>query len=186
MFLTNRILCALFMLALLVLPLAAQAQGQIQGTRVAVVDVEKILNDSKAGKSIQSQLTTSREAFQKEFGAREDGLMASQKSLIEKKGDLSSEEFAKKRQEFEKQISETRKLFQKRRSSLDKGLTNALSELRKNIVKVTAEVANEGKFQLVVTRDSVVIVEKDMDITDKVLARLDTQIQKINLDTSKE
>lgn len=155
-----------------------------QETKIAVVDVERILNDSAAGKSIQSQLKQRRETFQKEFKAKEDQLMQSEKTLVGSKSELSAEEFAKKRQEFEKKLLETRNLFQKRRNSLDKGLGSALSNLRKNVIAVTAEVAEEEKYQVVVTRDSVVIVEKSMDITEKVLSRLNKKVSNIKLDVA--
>ena len=156
-----------------------------QKVKIAVVDVEKMLSDSKAGKNIQKQLTARRESFQQEFTTRENDLMNAEKSLVEQKKSMSAEDFSAKRQEFEKQLFETRALFQKRRNSLDKGLGNALGELRKNIIQVTAEIADEQNFQVVLSRDSVVIVEKEMDITDQVLARLDQNIQSINLDVSK-
>ncbi len=163
-----------------ILSLDAQAQEM----QIAVVDVERILNDSAAGKSIQSQLKTRRETFQKEFKDKEDQLMKAEKTLVKQKSDLNAEDFSKKRQDFEKQLLETRNLFQKRRSSLDKGLSLALTDLRKNIIKVTAEVADEGKYQIVLTRDSVVIVEKSMDITDKVLSRLNKKVSNIKLDVA--
>lgn len=155
---------------------------QAQEMKIAVVDVEKILNESAAGKSIQSQLKKRRETFQKEFKAKEDQLMQAEKKLVQQKSDLNAEDFAKKRKEFEGKLLETRNLFQKRRSSLDKGLGKALTDLRKNIIKVTAEVADEGKYQIVLTRDSVVIVEKNIDITDKVLSRLNKKVPNIKLD----
>ncbi len=153
-----------------------------QNIKIAVVDIDKVLSTSKAGKSVEQQLKTRREAFQKEFTAREDGLTASQKALVKQKADLTPEEFAAKRKEFEKQLLETRNLFQKRRNSLDKGLGNALAALRKNIIQVTAEVANEKNYQIVLTRDSVVIAEKEIDITDIVLNRLNTTVSNIPLD----
>jgi len=148
---------------------------------IVVVDVDKIVNVSNAGKSIQSQLKTKRESFQQEFSARENSLLQSQKALIEQKESLSPEDFMTERKEFEKQLLETRSLFQKRRNSLDKGLGNALSELRSNIIQVTAEIADENEYRIVVTRDSVVIVQKELDITETVLSRLNTQVGKITL-----
>jgi Skp family chaperone for outer membrane proteins len=156
-----------------------------QDVSIAVVDVEKVLNESRAGKSIQAQLTARREAFQKEFTSRENNLVESEKNLIEQKSEMPAEEFATKRREFEQQLLETRNLFQKRRNSLDKGLNGALTDLRKNIIQVTAEVADEKDYKVVLTRDSVVIVEKEMDITETVLKRLDTKIQTIKLDVAK-
>jgi len=153
-----------------------------QDMNIGVVDIEKILSDSSAGKSIEAQLKTRREAFQKEFTAREDNLMASQKTIIQQKSELNSEEFAAQRKSFENQLAETRNLFKKRRGSLDRGLGKALSSLRKHIVQVTAEVADERGIKIVVTRDSVVIAAKEMDITDVVLSRLNKKVSNITLD----
>lgn len=169
----------LFAVCMFAFSQAPQAQ---QSMNIAVVDVEMVLNESKAGKSIQKQLTDRREAFQKEFTEKEDKLVKSEKELIEEKKNVSPEEFETKRREFEKQLQETRNLFQKRRSSLDKGLGSALAELRQNIVQVTAEVADKNQFQVVLTRDSVVIVQKEMNITAQVLESLDKKIQTIKLD----
>ena len=165
--------------------LAAGNASYAQDVSIAVVDVEKVLNDSRAGKSIQAQLTARREAFQKEFASRENKLVEAEKKLIEEKAEMPADEFATKRREFEQQLLETRNLFQKRRNSLDKGLNGALTDLRKNIIQVTAEVADEKDYKVVLTRDSVVIVEKEMDITETVLKRLDAKIQTIKLDVAK-
>ena len=170
-----------FALVLVVLmPVVSQAQDVV----IAVVDVEKVISESKAGKSIQEQLKSRREAFQKEFSDREDKLMKAEKTLVKQKTDLNADDFAKKRKEFEAQLLETRKLFQKRRNSLDKGLGKALATLRKNIIEVTASIADEKKYQVVLTRDSVVIVQKEMDITKEVLSRLNKKISKIKLDSA--
>lgn len=148
---------------------------------IAVVDVEKILSESLAGKSIQDQLKKRRESFQKEFSAREDNLVNTQKTLTKQKADLNAKDFAEKRKEYEKQLLETRNLFQKRRNSLDKGLGGALASLRKHVITVSAEIANEKNYQIVLTRDSVVIVEKEIDITELVLARLNKNVSNIPL-----
>lgn len=167
---------------LLLAGFAGVPDAYAQNLNIAVVDVDKILSESKAGKSVRAQLNARREAFQKEFSAREDNLTNAQKSLISKKGEMTAEEFAKQRDSFEKELRETRVLFQKRRNSLDKGLGNALASLRKNIIRVTADVADEKGYQVVLTRDSVVIVSKEMDITDIVLKRLNDKVSNIPLD----
>ncbi len=172
----------LFFVAIFSAILFMPGYAKAEELKIAVVDVEKVLNDSKAGQSIQKQLAVKREAFQKEFSGRENNLMNAEKTLMEKKKDTSAEEFSKQRKDFEKQLLETRNLFQKRRAALDKGLGDALSELRKNIIQVTADVADEGKYQVVLTRDSVVIIQKEMDITDQVLQRLNKKLPNIKLD----
>ena len=166
----------ILMLALLVLPAAAYAE-----TKISVVDVDILLNESKAGKSVQAQLKEKREGFQKEFSKKEAELREIEKQIVGKKDSLSAEEFAKQRKDFESKLLETRKLLQTRRASLDKGLNESMQELRANIMQVTAEIAEEQKYQLVLNRDSIVIVEKSMDITQQVLAKLDAKISSIKL-----
>lgn len=178
----NRFFLTLTVFAVLVVPQTVFAEDKETAIKIAVVDLEKIISDSSAGKSIQKQLKTRRESFQKEFSGRENKLMTAQKALAQEKKDITPEEFSKKRQDFEKQLLETRNLFQKRRSALDKGLGNALADLRKNIIQVTAEVADEGGFQVVLTRSSVVVIQKEMDITESVLKRLNKKISNIKLD----
>lgn len=148
---------------------------------IGIVDVEKVLAEAKAAQSLQKQIQAKREAFQKEFADKEKQLKSTEKSLIEQQGKLSAEEFGKKRKDYEQTIVETRKLFQKRRSSLDDGVSKAMTELRKNIVEATAKVADGKGYDIVLTRDSVLITEKGLDITADVLSQLNSQVSDIKL-----
>ncbi len=163
-----------------------EAAAQATSIKIAVIDVEKVLNESKAGKSIQAQLKKRRESFQKEFFKRENDLAKAQKTLVKQKKNLSPKEFTKKRKEFEKKLLDAKTLFGKSRNSLEKELGSALSTLRKNIIQATAKVADENKFDIVLKRESVVIAEQSMDITDKVLTRLNKKVSNIKLKTPKK
>lgn len=150
-------------------------------SKIAVVDIEKLLNESKAGKSIAKQVQDKQAAFQKEFSKKEKELSEAQKKLIEEKKSLSAEDFAKKRKEFEEKLIETRKLFQTRRTTLDRALSEALSELRKNVIEIAATAAEKEGYDVVLTRDSVVIADKDLDITERILKDLNAKIDNIKL-----
>ena len=162
------------------MPATVQAQSKAAAT-IAIVDMDKILSESLAGKSIQSQLKKKREAFQQEFAQRENNLVDSEKKLIQDKASLTPEAFEVKRKDFEKQLLETRNLFQKRRNILDRAVNKALSILRENVMKVTAQIAEQEKVALVLTRDSVVIMDKNLDITDKVLSKMNASTKTIPL-----
>jgi len=168
----------LLILALVLLPNVSYAQT----VKIAVVDLEQLLSQSLAGKSIQEQLKQQRTEFQKEFSAREDELMNAENTLIEQKAELSNEEFLQKRKEFETKLLETRNLFQKRRNALDKGVNNALSKLRKKIVEVTAGISEQDNYNVVLTKDSVVLVETEIDITEKVMRSMNKDLPNIPLE----
>ncbi len=163
-------LCVVLFFCVTLAPVQSRAEGSMS---IALVDVEKILNESKASKSLQSQIKSKREGFQKEFSAKEKELKSSENTLVGEKEKLSAEEFAKKRKSYEEKIMETRKLFQKRRNSLDEGINKAMDELRKGIVDATSQIADEKGYDIVLTRDSVLIADKGLDITSDVLKKLD-------------
>lgn len=159
----------------------AASPARAEESNIAVVDIDKLVNESKAGRSVAKQVQDKQAAFQKEFSAKEKELLEAQKTLLEQRQSLSAEDFAKKRKEFEEKLMETRKLFQKRRTDLDRALGEALMQLRKNVVEVTAAVAAKHDYDVVLTRDSVVIAEKALDITDQVLNDLNAKIDNIKL-----
>jgi outer membrane protein len=157
-------------------PVAAMAAPNI-----AVVDVEKILAESKAAQSLQKQIQAKKESFQKEFSEKEKQLKATETALMGEKEKLSAEEFGKKRKAYEEKIIETRKLFQKRRTALESGLDKAMGQLRKSIIEATTSIADEKKYDVVLTRESVLIAGKSLDITADVLAKLDASLSDIQL-----
>lgn len=148
---------------------------------IAIVDIQKIQAESKAAQSLQKQITAKREAFQKEFAAKEKELESSQKALIEQKEKLSAEEFNKKRVEFEKKVSDTRSLFEKRRNALVQGSNKANRDLERGIMEAAAKVGEEKKYDIVLRRDSVLIVDKALDITDDVLKALNASLADVKL-----
>ena len=155
----------------LLFPVVAQAAS---APTIAVIDYEKIMGESKAGASLQKQIQAKREAFSKT-------LKAAQADVVQAKEKLSAEEFNKKRKAFDAQVSGVKQLFEKRRNGLQQGVDKAMNELRKNILESAAKVAEEKGFDLVLSRDSVVIADKGLDITPDVLRALDTAFPTITL-----
>ncbi len=168
-------LCAVAMMAI-----PGSAHAQDAGTRVAVADVQTVMSTSKAGKSIQDQIAKQRESFKAEFGKLEKELSDTQKKLSEQK-DMKPEEAAAKQKEFETKLRDANELVQKRRQSLEKAASESLNTLRTEIVKVVAGIAQEEKYDLVVSSQNVIVSQDSMDITAKVLKKLDKDFPDVKL-----
>lgn len=168
-------------------PAAKAAPASATVARIAVVDVQGLVASSKAGKSIQSQIEKQRDSFKTEFSSLEKDLADMQKKLAEDKSAKDSKEFEAKRKEFETKMMNANKLVQERRQALEQGANEAVLQLRKKIVEIVADIADQEKFTIVIGRQDVVLAEKDMDITEKVLARLDKDLPdvKLKLDAAK-
>ncbi len=149
--------------------------------KFAVVDVQMLLTESLGAENIQKQLEKHRESYQKEFSEYERELRNSEQALTEQRAGLAPEEFSKKREEFEEKLLDTRRLVQKRKQSLDKAYTEAMNKLRGEMLRIVAEMADENGYDLVLSRQNVVIVAKEHDITDDVMVRLNKDLPKISV-----
>ncbi len=170
-----------FLAALIFTGMGTSSAHAADPLSIGIVDVEKILAESKAAQDLQKQLQAKKESFQKEFAEKEKQLKANEDTLVKEKETVPAEEFAKKRKAYEEKVMDVRKLFQKSRNSLDQGLSNSMQELRKSIVQATTEVADEKGYDVILTRESVLIAGKSLDITTDVLAKLDAKVTKIPL-----
>jgi len=160
---------------------AAAAGDPHKNVSIAVVDVASLLRDSKAANSIEEQLKSLRKNFQSEVKADEESLRKSEKELIEQSKTLSKEDFAKKRAEFEKKLIDKQKNIQEKRAKLDKALAEALNALRNEIVKLVAKEGEKNGYDLVVSRNDIVIVSKDIDITSTILKQLNDEMPSVKV-----
>lgn len=183
-----RFILSLFLSLALMMPITTMAQEETAATddahstvRLAVLDVNAILTTSKAAESIKKQLAKQRDKYQKEIGKHEKKLKGLEKKLIELKKENDAEGFAEKGKEFKSKMQEAQKKMTELKGKLDKGYGKAMAELREEIINIVATIAEEEKFDLVISRQEVVIVSKEIDITESVMTRLNKELPKLSL-----
>ncbi|MCE7886026.1 MAG: OmpH family outer membrane protein [Alphaproteobacteria bacterium PRO2] len=151
-------------------------------TAVAVVDVQKLLKDSKAGMNVQQQLEAHKTKFLTEIAQQEQKLREDEKALSEQRSSLQADEFAKKAKAFESELTESRRIAQERKKALEDAASKSMGKLRDEILKIVQQIADEKGYGLVINRQNVIISSKGMDITEETLARLDKAVSKIALE----
>jgi Skp family chaperone for outer membrane proteins len=166
----------------LVLALASPARAEdAKAVKLAVVDIQALLRDSKAAQSIEAQLATIRKNFQTEVEGEEKTLRATEKAIMDKKASMKEDEFKAKAQEFQKQVQASQKKVQDKKNKLDKALATAIGKLRTQIVKVVAEIGDKNGLDMVLARTDVVIVSKELDITAQVLDRINKDMPSVTV-----
>lgn len=148
---------------------------------IAVLDMQELLNSSKAAASIRSQVESRRDSYQKEIKKDEGKLRGAEKELIKQREILSNEAFVEKNKEFQKYILGAQKNINEKKYKLDKAYAQAMSKLREEIVKITAKIAAKEKYVLVLSRQQVVIVDQNTDITAQVMKELNAKVKKISV-----
>lgn len=152
------------------------------GTRIAVIDVQNLLNELKAAKNVQEQIQKKRKALQDEFSKKERDLRDEQENIIKNAKDKSPEDLKKERIAFEKKLLDMRKLVQEEQRKLEKAANDALQTLRMEILKIVADIADDKKYDIVLSRQNVVLADKGMEISDQVMKELNKSLKKIKLD----
>lgn len=161
-------------------------RANAEGLKVAVIDMGRVMKESKVAASIQDQLETQRAQFQSEFSKLERKLMETEKRLAEEAKQKGREEIEEKNLAFEKELLESRGLVQKRSRSLEKASSEAILAFKRQIDQIVEEIAREGGYTIVLTRQDVIYAESSLDITDKVLMTLDKRVKEIKLNIESE
>lgn len=150
-------------------------------TKIAVVDVQKIMRDSSAAKSIRSQLESKQKAFQAEIKKKEEEMQAQEKSLAGQRATLSPEAFEKKVNEFRTKATKMQKDVQAKKSSLDSGFEKSLNDIQQVVNQVITDLAKEKSFNLAIPSGQLLYAEPGMDITAEVLSRLNSKLPKVTV-----
>ena len=118
----------------------SQAQ-QMPSPKIAIIDVEKALRQSKASKSVRPEIDRMRKEFQKKISEQEQRLRQAEQELSRQRVILAPEVFAQKRRAFSVSAREAQKNVQKRRLELDRAFGNTKNEILRNLIVVAQQVA---------------------------------------------
>ena len=170
----------------IIVPVAGLAFAQgLTSPEIGIVDVQKVLRDSKASKSIRPTIDKMRKEFQKQVSEQEQRLRQVEQELSRQRAILAPEAFAKKRRTFSEQARVAQKSVQKRRRELDRAFNETKNEILKSLIVVAQEVATEKKLNILIEKRFVFISAKKLDVTDEIIKRLDKRLPKVAIDFSK-
>lgn len=148
---------------------------------IAVVNIQEIMKDSTAAKSVREQLEAKQKDFQAEITKKEEDLKKEDQELGKQKSVLSKEAFEKKATEFRKKAAEMQKEVQSKKALLDSGFENALNDIQKSVSDVISELAKEKGFNVAIPSSQILYSDPKMDISKEVLDRLNKKLPKVTV-----
>jgi len=149
--------------------------------KIAYVDIDKIINSSKAGKDITKQLLVLNNNNIKKFKEIEKKLADEEKNMIKQKNILPKDEFQKKIKILNKNIESFKKDINLNRKKLDKKRVEATTEVLKVLNPIFAEYSSKNSISLIIQKKNVVIGKSELDITNQILELLNTKIKTVKL-----
>ena len=150
-------------------PVAIAAVPEIG--KVAVVDMQRILNETAAGKQARQDLETASAAKQKKLDKRRQKLEEDQGKLASLKG----EELLAAQEKLQRDAYELQSMYMTLQQELAEQEGRTLEKMYANCQELAKELAKDFSLDLVLIRDqsTVLYVASGVDLTEEVIKRYD-------------
>jgi Skp family chaperone for outer membrane proteins len=167
-------------------PLALTAPAGAQQTKaddkvslvVAVVDGSKLARTAKAMKSAQEEAEKLAKKFDADFATEQKKLQSEYQQLERDRLKITGQEYDQRLQRLNQRFAEIRRTAQIRQEQMSRAVQHVQLQFRNEVVKVIQAMSVESGYTLVVEKSAVLHAAAQLDITDKVLERLDkSQVQ---------
>ena len=112
-------------------------------SEVAVLDIEKIVKESKAMKYIQNKVSKQQDSYQKLVTKKQKTLEKEQKKVEGKKSVLSKSAFEKEVTQFEMKVEELKEFVDRKQNSLKKASLDSMSKINEVIKDIIADISKE-------------------------------------------
>ena len=150
--------------------------------KIVYLDVEKIMQDSIAGKSIISQIKKKREVSISKLKKKEKEILDKEKKLISQKNVLKKEEFESKIKELRSDISNYQKERNKTSNDITKLMIKASNNLINKLTPILEDYSKKNSIRIIVQKKNIVMGNKEDDITKDILELVNQKVKNIKLD----
>jgi len=161
-------------------PATSSAQTAPAATRIAFVDIQRVLARSSAGVAAREQLEKEKATMQKQVDAQRVELERLREE-IEKKGQLLSADARRDKQEqLERKVRDARRLVDDLQGTLQKKEEALLAKVLQDVSGLIQKVGKDRGYSMVLERQrsSILYASPDSDLTDEVIRAYDDETKK--------
>ena len=167
--------CLLGVLLFVAIVFMAVGPAHAGRVKIGVIDVQKIMQESKAAKDARGMFLMDVEAKRAVLKSRQDEVQKMEKELKEGESDTSSSAMKEKKDEIARAIKEIRRLG----TSMEEELRKKDVELRRNHFEEIREIAKEfckkKEYNIILEKTSIVFFDEEMDVTDEIIKMYDAK-----------
>ena len=142
--------------------------------------MKKILAQSKAYQSLVDQFENVRRKQRNTFTKQED-IIRDEESELLKKNVLSKEVYSEKVKALNIKINELKSKQQTEGKKFEIGFDRSTKKIQGALVDVLSVLANNNNLNLVLAKSQVILVGKDIDLTEKAISELNKVLPKVDL-----
>ena len=149
--------------------------------KIFYLDMDYIMNNSQAGKSIIKQLEDENQSNLDNFKKTEKSLQEEDAKIASQKNILNPEEFDNKVQLFTKKVSDYRIKRQNIISNLSEKKIQAQKVLLNTLTPILADYSKKESISYIIPKQNIIIGKTELDITKNILELLNSKVKNIDL-----
>ena len=149
---------------------------------VGVVDMKKILQDSSAYQGLVDQFEEKRRKHRNKFTKIEDVIRDEESKLTKQKGVLSREVYAQKIKDLNKKINELKSKQTSEAQKFEREFEKSTNKIQGALIDVLSMIANKNKLDIVMAKNQLLLVGRDIDLTEDAIKELNKILPKITKD----
>jgi Skp family chaperone for outer membrane proteins len=149
--------------------------------KIAIVNVEVALNESKAVKSARAQLNEISSRYKKEIDVEEASLRRGIQELQQQSTIMAPEALAQRRDEYRRQDAQLQQKARALRQAMDQGFRNTMQNVQTVLFAEVAKIAKEIDANLVLPSSQIILAVEGYDITRMAIERLDARLPDVTL-----
>lgn len=149
------------------------------GDVIVILDLGKILGNSKAMADVNSQVKILEEEFRTNGAAREKQLKEEREELNRQRVILPPESFEKKKKDFNKKALNFKNEMQSKLKQLSYSRSVSIRTIEKAMEPIVAKIAKDVGASMIVEQKQILFGEKTLDISDRVAADLNAKLSHV-------
>ncbi len=169
------LVAALGILVLIGLPAAPAAVAQDAPIKIVVVDLERVVAQSAAGKALQAKLAKFQEDVKTEGEQKTAAARDIRQRIVDGANSLSEDKLSQLQKDLEDAQIAIRRFQDDKQREGQKMQTEGLQDIERQLQPVFEKIRDEGGYDLIINNVAgvVVMANEKVDITGKVIAELD-------------
>jgi outer membrane protein len=140
--------------------------------KIGVVDIQRILENSNAGKAAQSELKKQKDQMESDLKKKGSEIEELRNRLERESMVMSKETLEEKEREVRILMNDFQSLQKRYRSELQALERKLMGELQKDILELVNEIGKREGYLLIVSRIGVLYSPQSIDVTDELIKQL--------------
>jgi outer membrane protein len=166
-------------------PASATAYPALAAPTIAVVDFQRVLRESAAGRSIMSQLDGEQRKLRDQVSRMQEEVRTAENELKRKLAVMAPDQATAERDGLQRKEAEYQRILQDKQEAMQRGEQEAGLVVNDNMRDIVQQYAAERRIGVVLQKQAVIsMADKNMDITDEVIQRLNAKLPSVTVNVT--